>query len=234
MATGRSSTPDLGGHARNRVGARHMLCRCNDRDFQIRLHRPDRLFEPDLTLFDGGSVAFSEASLTLTHRVGFGHGRSRTWTGAATGGFCGPWARVLGENAIVAEDQGRQGLRAIRKVSPILVQELYVPLEEGRDQLPDRSSNAVWVSVRICRRSARNPVAPHPRIVRFSVKPLEPRYVHKRNDIARGWNLHWGRGCEAANPCAMRPLGRRRRRASPARRRPRPRRAGPRPSPRPG
>ena len=69
LATGRSSAPDPGGHARNRVGTRHLLCRCNDRVFQIRLYRPHHLFNLHFALFDCGSVAFGEASLTLVMRL---------------------------------------------------------------------------------------------------------------------------------------------------------------------
>lgn len=46
------------------MGACHMLCRSNNRGFQIRLCRPDRLFNPDFSLLDSGSMAFGQASAT--------------------------------------------------------------------------------------------------------------------------------------------------------------------------
>jgi len=65
MATGWSSGSDLGTHARNRVGACHLLRRCNDLIFKIRLYHPNSLLNFDPALFYRGSLAFREASLTL-------------------------------------------------------------------------------------------------------------------------------------------------------------------------
>jgi hypothetical protein len=58
----------------NRVGACHLLCRCNDRVFKIRLYRPCSLFDLDFALFDCGNVAFRQPNLTRvsTSRINAG------------------------------------------------------------------------------------------------------------------------------------------------------------------
>lgn len=65
VATGRSSRSDVVAVAGNCVGVHHLLCRRNDRLFEIRVYPPDRLFDPDSVLFDRGSVAHVEANLML-------------------------------------------------------------------------------------------------------------------------------------------------------------------------
>ena len=66
LATRRSYGSELGAQAWNRVGARHLLCRSNDRLFKICLYHPQRLLNLDFALFDCGGVASGEASPTLT------------------------------------------------------------------------------------------------------------------------------------------------------------------------
>ena len=66
MAVGQSSGPGLGADAWNRLGARHLLCRCNHPVFQILVYRAYRPFNLDSALFHCCGMAFDEAGRTLT------------------------------------------------------------------------------------------------------------------------------------------------------------------------
>jgi hypothetical protein len=54
---------DVGGHARHGVGFRALLCRHHGFELEIPLHYPYRLFNRSYSVFDRGSMVFSEAKL---------------------------------------------------------------------------------------------------------------------------------------------------------------------------
>jgi hypothetical protein len=63
VAPGWPSPRDFGADARDRVGIRLFLCRSDDLELAILLHRSYRVLNRDYAMFDFRGVALSEASL---------------------------------------------------------------------------------------------------------------------------------------------------------------------------